>query len=832
MPVVDELSRQLWSVWRSPNPRVVSEFYSSVPVPGSLALRSRYETLADLASSGLADGAFQVDWDTWRAQLVLLDRGDRALHSNDADGAEAAFTALAATHTEGLHPLPLIDAQIGLAESARQHQQIDQAVDCYEAALGLARRYQCRFAQARAELALGYVQLDVTTVQAARDSFSRATSIAEQRGWRLTLANGLVGLGECCNRHLDVVGAHRHLLKALRVFGDLRSRDGVANATIQLGETCRRARWNEDARGWYLQAIEGIDADTAPIALANALDGLAEVEIELGLFAHARRHAGMSARVALAKGYHRGVAHAEAGLARAIEASGDPADALSVFNTARHHYHQLGVPLAEAAAWRGVARCAGKLGDLPGETKARLEAVACIESSRAAQIVHSDQAEFLSRFGHFYSEALVAAIRAGDNPAFLAVFEALAGRRLAGLLGRGSDEAKAASAQLVAQLARLTHESLWQSEAADTDTARARALRIGRIALRGSLPAMASETFEEASGAAYQPFSLDEVDALWDAMADHNNVVLLATTPHRDRLIWWARIGVGTAPQAGVSELPEETTQLINTLQSGLPLSHRLADIAPLYALMPDALRCLLPQRENLLLIPLGALWPLPWPAVPLADDLSKVLGEHLPLILAPSLTLATRRRSAPTPVGSIGWWRSDQVKAHTITAFNNQSEAIRIDSPQAARKAVLRSVFDLAVLLTHGRPAPGLVHYLDLDEGIALTPADLLQASAPPRLALIACWGAASPTSNGSDPITIATLALVRGSQEVLATTSELLDDPPSSRFVNGVLYQALSRPFAEAVHVATLQFLSRSEYREGNLSRWAPLLALGGKG
>jgi hypothetical protein len=62
-----------------------------------------------------------------------------------------------------------------------------------------------------------------------------------------------------------------------------------------------------------------------------------------------------------------------------------------------------------------------------------------------------------------------------------------------------------------------------------------------------------------------------------------------------------------------------------------------------------------------------------------------------------------------------------------------------------------------------------------------------------------------------------------------VLATTSELADDPPASRFLNGVLYRLPGATMPAALHDMTRRFLANPGYRDGYLSRWAPLITIG---
>ena len=123
----------------------------------------------------------------------------------------------------------------------------------------------------------------------------------------------------------------------------------------------------------------------------------------------------------------------------------------------------------------------------------------------------------------------------------------------------------------------------------------------------------------------------------------------------------------------------------------------------------------------------------------------------------------------------------------------------------------------------------PGIVHYLELAPRVLLTPAALLDARTPDQLVLAACWGAHAPGAADSDPLTLATIALTRGSRAVLATTSELADDPPASRFLNGVLHRLPSSAMPAALREMTRRFLADPRHRDGYLSRWAPLITVG---
>jgi hypothetical protein len=63
------------------------------------------------------------------------------------------------------------------------------------------------------------------------------------------------------------------------------------------------------------------------------------------------------------------------------------------------------------------------------------------------------------------------------------------------------------------------------------------------------------------------------------------------------------------------------------------------------------------------------------------------------------------------------------------------------------------------------------LGHYLELGSDVILTPAEMFASTPPKSLALLACWGARVPGQSSGDPLTLATIALARGSRQILVT-------------------------------------------------------------
>jgi hypothetical protein len=205
-------------------------------------------------------------------------------------------------------------------------------------------------------------------------------------------------------------------------------------------------------------------------------------------------------------------------------------------------------------------------------------------------------------------------------------------------------------------------------------------------------------------------------------------------------------------------------------------------------------------------------------------------------LAVAPSLSVAT----ALPGQGLLGvgahtaWWVGPDVMHQSLRAYDGDNRVSVTELPDAAtaRTAITAAGADMVVVFAHGRPAEGIGHFLELGPDELLTPMDLLTAHTPVVLGLISCWGARIPAASPGDPLTLATLALVRGSRAVLATTAELADDPAASAFINDVLYRLIDLPPAVAVRDATRRWLARPQFRADSIMMWAPLVTIGSWG
>jgi hypothetical protein len=81
------------------------------------------------------------------------------------------------------------------------------------------------------------------------------------------------------------------------------------------------------------------------------------------------------------------------------------------------------------------------------------------------------------------------------------------------------------------------------------------------------------------------------------------------------------------------------------------------------------------------------------------------------------------------------------------------------------------------------------------------------------------------------TDPVSIATLALARGSAEVLATVGEFGDTPVGDQFVQWVLdpLDTAGVSASEAVHRAIEEIMSHHGMWDWPMRDWGPLIPIG---
>ncbi len=221
----------------------------------------------------------------------------------------------------------------------------------------------------------------------------------------------------------------------MTLFDSIRSAGGIVNASQRLGDIYRRQHRKAEARAAFQTALDLAELHGPWVATVNALDGLGEIDLADGDLEGALDHYWDAYERSIGRKYPRGAGHAANGLGRVMYATGDHARAIQMHNQAREAFRLINDHLSQASALTGVADAHETGGDLKSAMAARLGAVEQIEIVRAAQERHRPQQEFVERFRSMYRAALETSHKAQDAAGFVAVFEGLSGRRLAGLVG-------------------------------------------------------------------------------------------------------------------------------------------------------------------------------------------------------------------------------------------------------------------------------------------------------------------------------------------------------------------------------------------------------------
>jgi tetratricopeptide (TPR) repeat protein len=847
--VPDDRVAVLHRAWTSlPDIEAARRVLAGTKVPGPVALRSRWHLMTDPGFRPAPGEVFADSLDLWRHQVRLETEGDEAVVRNERDVAVAAFEELLTTELHTRHRFVTVNGLVGLADAVRQADDAETAHAHLDEAIRIAVEDGYAFGRLRATVSLAYVILARHSWADARGLFEVALGLAESMDERLYGANSLLGLAEVDHRRREYGDAETHGRRALAAFRGLSSDLGVANAAQRLSDTLIARGRTEDALPFLGEASAAFSALGNHLGVSNTEAALGDRQLERGSPHEAAVHFRASLDAARHGPYPQGRANALAGLAKCALAGRDHELAERLFGEARVDYTALGDLPGIAAATRGLATVAEQRGDRAAAVRARLDIVATVERMRAAHTRPDLQEEYRTRFATAYRDALRTVVDAGDIDAFVLVFEGLAGRRLAGLLGNVAVDASSARfvASLMVSADRRIRGRMRQapplpvgdeSPDASPGERRRRIVReLGATALRAGLPEVVASEIDTIAAQTYRPLSEQHARALLRELPDGQSLFAVTQVPGTTDIAWLWR-PQGGEPRLGRHSLSEPSAALVDRMaHEGLSGSDRLATLAPLGELLPAGVAAGLSSGHRLAVVPALDLWSVPWPAVslPTVAEGIEPLGASVQLVVAPSLTLHVEvsRRSVVPPRRpmAVSTWRSPDVREFRLTLFDGPSWDHRAESdPGRAIEELRAPDVDLVVWVGHGRPVDGITHYFELNPQAAVTPVDVLELQPPPMLALIACWGAAVPGRGTSDPLTLATVAVARGARQVAATTCEIGDSGPATHLVSSFLHRLPEQDMAQALREATRSFLAVKEFRDASVIHWAPLVVIG---
>ncbi|WP_328836658.1 tetratricopeptide repeat protein [Streptomyces europaeiscabiei] len=835
----------LLGAWQSTGTGQRQALAGGIGVPAPIALRCRYRMLLDPEAPS---GPWNPDLtpEAWVRQLRLETEGDNALRAGSVSVALTAYRALLEEETGSKPQLPTVHAHIGLGTMARDRNDIEAAAGHFETAAAVAADSMYRFGRMQALVHWAYMTLWHHSAELALEQFREAAEIADALDDPVFQGNAQLGAAECAERLGDLDRMEQHGKAAYATFSAVRSTQGRANAAQRLGGWLHRRGRHSEAWEWLDLALAAYQEEGNPNGLINVHSLRGDLYLDDRQFDDAEDEYNKERELALSAELPRAQAHAAQNLARTARGRGDWAEAVVLFTESLERYRGIGDLLGMSQAMGKLAEAQEECGSVEDALRTWREAVVEVESYRADHQEERFQGEYRQRFRDMYRGSLAAAERHESPETFAVVADFLAGRRLAGLLeASGTAMAGDEPDQLQDLLARADHRLLAHRRTTRSDDDRfgdeRRENRIRRLAafeLRQGAGPPAGKSLDDLLAAVYLP-PADEGGPLLEALPAGCHALQILLDPVDEDLVRWAWSAPGERPAMGGFRLTPAATELLSVLRSDEQDTERQAltadDLRPLSALLPPPLVAALVASGplDLLIVPAGELWRVPWGALPLGGGL--LLGEVARFVVCPSLTI--QRQLAARPRGTlctgspldVDVWRSPLVKCHPLNLFQDRRWNLRRLSSAAEARGAICDGRELMVLTGHGRPRAETGHYLELDKDAWLLPGDLLGRRPPRRLALIACWGSAYPGRAPSDPISVATLALAGGSEEVLATVGELGDSVSATRYVEMVLDALPEHTMAAAVHQATRRFLARREHRSLPMHHWAPLIPIG---
>jgi tetratricopeptide (TPR) repeat protein len=826
-------SYRLWEAWNAPWPDGSSrcQMREQVPVPGRLRLPLRSRFLLYIDERFIPPPAQPaLRWGEWCDLLRCEAEVEALVNANRADAAAEPLRRLAATEMGWPARLATVHAEQARGDLARQADRPEEAMDHYRTAVAVAEEDGYVFGRVRAELALGYLLLAHRTAGEAAAVFGRVRETAAAVGDRLYEANALIGRGEARSRLASAsAGAHHEeaeedLCEALTLMRELRSDMGVGNAALRLAVALQHIGDRSDEVVALLEeASDAFSRAGNPIGQINALDTLADQLFEEGQLDEAARRYDEARAMAVDARDHRNVAHTTLGMARCAVRAGATESARALLARAAAAYEAVADLRGVASVHEWTARADQVDGDLAGASRELVDAVHAVEQVRGAHDRDQGQQELVARFASTYRAALRAAVAADDEAAFVVVAESLAGRRLAGLVGQ---EVHADGAVLLGALvARADQRKPSGHAVVKVGSRRERIVRgLGALSLSAGLRQPAAEQLADLLAAIYRPVTIEEVPELL-ARPRGTRLLVLVPVPGTDEVAWYHQ-RVGRPPELGLVTLTGPSLEVIDRLGTRGPGGLVTGDLAALSEVVPTTFAD--EPGAPTTVVTVGSLWGVPWAAVPVADD--ALMGEVAPLSVCPSLSLLRHASSGTTDVPSrVVTWRHPDIRAHELAGFVGDR---RVDWRQAESAGQVRTALtgrheDLVVVACHGRTEGA---YLELAPDEPLPLADLLVPETPAGLVLASCWGASRTAAPTSDPLTFATVALARTTEQVVASVGELADDAVASTVVDACCHGWVgSGSAATALHEATAQVLRNEKVRSGRVDRWAVLQAIG---
>ncbi len=357
--------------------------------------------------------------------------------------------------------------------------------------------------------------------------------------------------------------------------------------------------------------------------------------------------------------------------------------------------------------------------------------------------------------------------------------------------------------------------------------------------IRAELAQRTSDAFAEV----YDPEPID-LDALFERIPDHVDVLIVdQLDPSNPAEIVVASVrGSGAQAEAAIVTLPAETVELLRLLATDDRASDQAkADLLPkdlsgLGHLFPADLRSRLDRTTggDLLIVPSGLLWTVPWAGVPLDSD--RLLVDVASVTVAPSLRVHALADVGPVGpmTGPVLTWAGDLRRPDglpELEVFAERGlEVVRPSTSGALVEMIADSrSFSAVALAVHGDAESGLAHGVQLGGEHWLRAFELIGAQLSPYLFLGACHSAFAAGDEPAEPIGLPTVALCAGAASVIAASTKIPDSRGTSELLARIYALMIEGHHpARAIRSELLARLD-SGGRDQMLLAWAPITAIG---
>lgn len=742
------------------------------------------------------------------------------------------------------------------------------ALDHFANALRLFRRLGDRQGEARAHYAMAEVWQDWDRVD---DHLRSALELSRQAGDSHTEGCVLLSMATQLNyREGDWATISAYFSAAVEAFGEAGARRQQADALLDMGRVeqhflgarARPVDWSsvEERFESALRLYREVDCGRGE---AHALLMLGDLALERDDFEAAGER--LNAAVALYRrlGDRLGEANARVGCGRVASRTGPRQAAIEHLQAALQLYRQRKNLWGEAQAlfhlsehlvsWAGARSDPERLSSCRLALEFALQAVRVFELVRTSQGSAATRGDVYRHGRRLYLLALRLAAAVGDGRAALEVSEAARAEGVAALLRSGRPQFGSELGELLARIRLLETDGRDGGGGRDEGAiASADVKAAGQAIRQDALEAMYRQLGELTStsfSAAYAPSSATGDPALARVGLPAGAHALLYELDTADAEAWIAYCT--WLPPAGE---PRVTQAVLGHGARRMLTRYALCDPRAPYvgdpivygqlaeALLPSELRDALTGRTRndpieLVIVPAGPLWALPWGALRLSDG--RVLLEPAAIALAPSLGVqaALAGRESLRGVGGALVCVGSHTNLDPRPELSTLAELFEGDLEQVAPGELIDRLTrgptrsHLVITAVHGQ-APGstsvgLDQHVDLGGGRRLRAADLLGIALTGDVTLGTCFVGSAITRPGDEPLTLPTVALCVGAESIVGGVFAVPDQSTAS--VLGRYYRHLAdgRPAHQALRCAQLQYLA--EHPASPPANWAGLVTTG---